>query len=121
MIGIIIGIFILCAFFIFYKIANEVKEFITYCKNIQSTDYSEAVSIIKLSKGSNEFTLTNFYSWINQKYYSPIDYIFSFDDEEDPGIKIAEEINYHDKKILINSSARFHHETQTIQSLFNYI
>ncbi len=98
----LIGIYIFIVYSIFLYISNNMKKCIEYCKNIPTTNFSEAVSIIKPSKGSNEFSLTNFNSWVNQKYDSSIEYIFSFDEEEDTGVKIAQIVPFPNKKILIN-------------------
>ena len=96
------GIYILIVYLILFYISNNVKKCIEYCKNIPTTDFSEAVSIIKPSKGSDEFSLTNFNSWVNQKYDAHIECIFSFDEKDDAGIKIAQAVPFPNKKILIN-------------------
>ena len=97
-----IGIYIIFVYFIFLYILNNVKKCVEYCKNIPTTNFSEAVSIIKPSKGSDEFSLSNFNSWANQRYDAPIEYIFSFDKEDDTGIKVAQMVPFANKKILVN-------------------
>ena len=54
-------------------------------------------------KGFNEFTLSNYKSWINENNENsqPIEYIFSFD-EGDPGVEITKEVHYDNKVILVN-------------------
>lgn len=88
----------------FYNIVKNVNAVIKYCNKIPPSDHSEAVTIIKPSKGSNEFTYSNYNSWINQNNQteSNIQYILSFDEENDEGIKIANKIQYKNKKILVN-------------------
>jgi hypothetical protein len=80
-----------------------VRKCIEYSENISPTDFPEAVSIIKPMKGFNEFTFSNYTSWIEQDYgkQNSIEYIFSFD-EGDAGIKIAEKVPFLNKKILNN-------------------
>ena len=54
-------------------------------------------------KGSNEFTLSNYLSWIDQdfKTRSLVEYIFSYD-EGDSGIEIAKAVSYANMKVVSN-------------------
>lgn len=49
------------------------------------------VTVIKPVRGANAFTQLNFKSWLEQKYPGPIEYLFSFQDQNDPALPIARE------------------------------
>ena len=97
------GTVIPVVFYTFFVIIDNVKQCFLYSENIPLSDLSEPVSLIKPMKGFNEFTLSNYNSWINQdnRNSQPIEYIFSFD-EGDPGIEITKEVPYDDKVVLVN-------------------
>lgn len=50
------------------------------------------VTVIKPVRGVNAFTKLNFTSWLEQKYPGPIEYIFSFQDQNDLALPIAREL-----------------------------
>jgi len=85
--------------YILYGLLKNVRGCIKYCESIPSSNNSQAISIIKPSKGITDFTRSNFSSWVNQKYDSPIEVIFAFD-EGDPGITLVKELNLPNVKIV---------------------
>ena len=73
-------------------------------QNIPEINKYKPISIIKPVWGKDKFTEKNFKSWVNQKNGGENEIVFSFQDPNDPAIKIAENLKTQlKKKITVNA------------------
>ena len=73
-------------------------------QNIPEIKRYKPISIIKPVWGKDKFTEKNFKTWINQKNGSENEIIFSFQDPNDPAIKIVKNLKTQlEKKITVNA------------------
>jgi cellulose synthase/poly-beta-1,6-N-acetylglucosamine synthase-like glycosyltransferase len=99
MIELVLILIFFVVFYTLYTLLKNMNTCIKYSESIPTSTDSQAISIIKPSKGINVFTSSNFFSWVNQKYDSQIEIIFAFD-EADPGINLAKELKLPNVKIV---------------------